>query len=90
MAARLKKELEAADCDRDCHIAGTRWSRVFALNGIILISLSVTYVLFAIGSCVFAVRILAACLNQFLGCVHFFGIIYALVLRFRLEGRLAN
>uniref|UniRef100_A0A7S3I0K7 Uncharacterized protein n=1 Tax=Favella ehrenbergii TaxID=182087 RepID=A0A7S3I0K7_9SPIT len=69
---------------------GTEWSVAFTLNGITLILLSLTYLGFALGSHIFMARIVAACANFWLICVHLSAIIVTLVHRFSLKGKLAS
>ena len=68
---------------------GTRWSLIFLFNGITMASLSFTYFLIAIGSRYFTTRIIGACLNCFLSCVHFATIVTTAIYRFNTKGKLA-
>ena len=86
---KLRAELQA-DCDSDCLKIGTRWSLIYTLNSIVLSLLCLTYILFAIGSKVFATRLIAACLNQILALAHFAVIITTVMLRISLKGRYAS
>ena len=78
------------DCDADCCKTGTQWSLIYILNGTILSLLFITYILFTIGSHVFCTRVIAAWLNQFLGCANFVVIILTGVLRYGDKGILAS
>ena len=87
-AKELKEAIEA-DCDADCQKEGTRWSLVFQFNGITLALLALTYLLLALGARFFTVRIIGACMNCFLTCVHFAAIVTTAVYRFNAKGKLA-
>ena len=89
LVTKLKKELYE-DCDSECLNQGTQWSTIYAMNGTILAMLCVTYAIYAVGSHIFAARVLAAWLNFFLGWVHFIAIIMTWVLRYRTQGLLAS
>ena len=82
--------IKYCDGSTDCLRQGTRWSLIYSINSIILSLLCLTFILFAIGSKVFICRLIAACMNEFLGCAHIGAIIMALVLRFRSSGRVAS
>ena len=58
-------------------------------NGITLALLAMTYLLLALGSRFFSTRIIGACLNCTLTCVHLAAIVTTAVYRFNAKGKLA-
>ena len=87
--AKYLQDLIKTDCDADCMKEGTRWSLIFLFNGLTMALLSFTYLLIAIGSRYFTTRIIGACLNCFLSCVHFATIVTTAIYRFNTKGKLA-
>ena len=82
------KDLES-DCGADCQKSGTRWTLVYWLNGIVLLMLSTTYIVFTFGACLFWARFMGACINFFVSCIHIYAILMTAVFRLNIKGRLA-
>ena len=88
LATKLKIDI-GVDCNADCLKEGTKWSLIYTFNGVVLILLCFSYLLVAFGAFVFHARVIGACLNCWLGFVHFPAILVTAVYRFNSKGRLA-
>ena len=90
LAVKLKADILANCTDADCQKLGTQWSTILILNGTTLLLLCVAFILIAIGSKVFYARLAGACLNFWVGFVHFFCIVFTAANTFDDKGKLAS
>ena len=86
--AAVDYQEDLKDCDQDCKDAGSQWSTVFFLNGVVTLLLVINFMCVCVGSRVAVVRLLAAWFACCICCAHFPIIITTAVFRFRPQGML--
>ena len=84
-AAKIALDL-AADCDKDCREAGSRWSHVYASMGTIMLIILLSTICVCIGVYKPVLRCVASCCMSCMCCVHFCTWIAVAVYRFRPQG----
>jgi len=88
LALEYKQEIATSDCDSDCLEMGTKWSIIYSLNGSTLLLIAMNMILMIFGAFRFWPRMIGACCNCLLSCIHLAAIITTAVFRFRLQGKL--
>ena len=73
---------------RDC-VNGSRWSKVWNFNSIIVLGLALCNLLLMIGAFQFHTRAVGSCLLCCFSCTHLAAIVMTGVFRFNTEGKLA-